>query len=329
VTGKNFLDYVGQYVTIYFENGLPSEWLLKNFTVPTSTWSQLVTVPHSAGGERDVEVWTKGGRPSGIWIFNAWELYTVESKIWVTPDPGTDGRTDWNNGTIATVHGTGLMYSDDDGAYVSYDLCIDVSKDIFAWSGFGDGWVTYFWPNATGDLVTATEEGFQFLVGAGFTGGKHSVALYKETMIQDYPRLPSLDAYYLFTVNDVKEDVILKKLNDISTAITDLGSMKAQLTAIQTAITNAQSALSTQISGLSTRLTSIETYAQTASTSAATAAASAAAASTAAAGAKTAAEQASATTSTISTAVYGAIVLSLIAALASIVAVITLQKKVA
>jgi len=336
VNGYNFLDFIGKYATIYFETAPYWDYsvLLKNFTVPGSEWSLGFIVPHASGGEREVWVGDITGDNDLAPDYEIYDYYTVLSKIWVTPDPSL------NNGTIATVHGTGLEYNyyEGEGYYseIAYDLCIDATKDIFSWNEmfgyYSSGYPTYNWPNATGDLVTATGKEFQFIVGAGFTGGKHSVALYKEyasSYIEDFGRLPDLDAYYLFTVSDVKENVILAKLDNISKAITDLGGMKTQLTAIQTAITNAQTALSTQITGLSTRLTSIETYAQTAATSAATAASSAAAASTAAAAAKTAAEQASATTATISTAVYGAIVLSLIAALASIVAVITLQKKVA
>jgi hypothetical protein len=58
VTGVNFLPYIGQQVTIYFENSIapPYYVLLKNFTVTSSIWYQTLVVPQSWGGDRKVEV---------------------------------------------------------------------------------------------------------------------------------------------------------------------------------------------------------------------------------------------------------------------------------
>lgn len=58
VTGINFLPYVGQQATIYFENSIASPYyiLLLNFTVTSSVWQQTLVVPQSWGGARKVEV---------------------------------------------------------------------------------------------------------------------------------------------------------------------------------------------------------------------------------------------------------------------------------
>jgi hypothetical protein len=58
VTGVNFLPYIGQQVTIYFENSIapPYYVLLQNFTVTSSIWNQQLVVPQSWGGDREVEV---------------------------------------------------------------------------------------------------------------------------------------------------------------------------------------------------------------------------------------------------------------------------------
>jgi len=58
VTGINFLPYVGQQATIYFENSIapPYYVLLLNFTVTNSIWQQTLVVPQSWGGARKVEV---------------------------------------------------------------------------------------------------------------------------------------------------------------------------------------------------------------------------------------------------------------------------------
>jgi hypothetical protein len=63
VTGVNFLDYVGQHVTIYFENSIapPYYVLLLNFTVTSSIWNQQLVVPQSWGGARKVEVRNSDG----------------------------------------------------------------------------------------------------------------------------------------------------------------------------------------------------------------------------------------------------------------------------
>ncbi len=58
ITGINFLPYIGQQATIYFENSIapPYYIMLLNFTVTSSVWQQTLVVPQSWGGDRKVEV---------------------------------------------------------------------------------------------------------------------------------------------------------------------------------------------------------------------------------------------------------------------------------
>jgi len=58
VTGINFLPYIGQQTTLYFENSIapPYYIMLLNFTVTSSIWQQTLVVPQSWGGDRKVEV---------------------------------------------------------------------------------------------------------------------------------------------------------------------------------------------------------------------------------------------------------------------------------
>ncbi len=58
VTGINFLPYIGQQATLYFENSIapPYYIMLLNFTVTSSIWQQTLVVPQSWGGDRKVEV---------------------------------------------------------------------------------------------------------------------------------------------------------------------------------------------------------------------------------------------------------------------------------
>ncbi|TRO54021.1 hypothetical protein E2P63_01780 [Candidatus Bathyarchaeota archaeon] len=58
VTGINFLPYIGQQATIYFENSIapPYYIMLLNFTLTSSVWQQTLVVPQSWGGARQVEL---------------------------------------------------------------------------------------------------------------------------------------------------------------------------------------------------------------------------------------------------------------------------------
>jgi hypothetical protein len=58
VIGINFLPYIGQQATLYFENSIASPYytILLNFTVTSSVWQQTLVVPQSWGGNRKVEV---------------------------------------------------------------------------------------------------------------------------------------------------------------------------------------------------------------------------------------------------------------------------------
>ena len=63
VTGVNFLPYIGQHVTIYFENSIAPPYYIRllNFTVTSSIWNQQLFVPQSWGGDRKVEVRNSDG----------------------------------------------------------------------------------------------------------------------------------------------------------------------------------------------------------------------------------------------------------------------------
>ncbi|MBN1784188.1 MAG: hypothetical protein JW815_00415 [Candidatus Bathyarchaeota archaeon] len=58
VTGINFLPYIGEQATLYFENSIASPYyiMLLNFTITSSVWQQTLVVPQSWGGARKVEV---------------------------------------------------------------------------------------------------------------------------------------------------------------------------------------------------------------------------------------------------------------------------------
>ncbi|MEM2889351.1 MAG: hypothetical protein QXR42_07760, partial [Candidatus Bathyarchaeia archaeon] len=303
----------------WLDHGTKTPTTLKE-KIPVGTngyWMGTFTLPHSHGGTNFVEAYEYDGANL---LLNITATFTVLPGVKITPS------TFSNNGTKVTITGCGLKYQ------YWYDLLID-NKDFYTQYNY---MTSYFKDSGKGDFSLE-------IIAAGFNekAAKHVVALYEQSQSSaDKATLPKLVAWTTFTVTSEEETAIMDKLEEIETAISELNayvtssttglpSIKTLLTAVQSAVADAKSALSTQISGLSTELTSITTYAQDAATKATSASTSAASAASAAADAKTAAQAAQSATATISTAVYGAIVLSLIAALASIVAVITLQKKVA
>jgi len=275
-------------------------------------------VPHTVGGAHTVTAWAND-TPSTI----ATDIFTVTATLIVSP------LTFPNNGTIVWVNGTGLAYY---GWW--YDLNLDNKKNF--WSVTPDsswGFPTYFTGDCLGDFS------FQF-VAAGFEPGLHVVSLYKLSAAEEARVLPTLEAYVLFNVTSpeanlilVKLDEALENLDEIKESLGDLTDLvedeSTHIDTVRDAILDAIEDARGDVSALAGQLSAIQTLASTAAQQASSAAASSSTAASNASDAKTAAQAAQSTASGISMAVYGAVVLSLIAALASIVAVITLQRKVA
>jgi hypothetical protein len=274
--------------------------------IATSTNGQFVTtfnVPSTVGGTHTVTATANDTAST-----SATASFTVLVSLSVSPSSAA------NNGTLVTITGTGLDY------YAWYDLWID-GKDWY--SADEAGWTVYFNGDCTGDLS------LEIIVDASFNPGRYAIVLYKLASVY---RLPKIDTYVMLTV--VGETEVIAKLDEISEMLTDLHDFvtidaAGILGDIFDAIATAQSSLQTDIAGVASQLTNIATSASTAATRADAAATSAANAATYAQAAETAAKAAQSATSGISMAVYGAIVLALVAALASIFAVITLQRKVA
>jgi hypothetical protein len=274
------------------------------------------TVPHTVGGSHDVTAITNETTPT-----TAYDQFNVLATLVVTPDEFS------NNGTIVTISGTGLAYYD-----AWYDLCLDNVKNFY--SADESAWTTFITGSCTGDIEIE-------VIAAGFSPGWHAVSLYR--LVNNY-ELPELEAHTLFWVEETSPlSAQVSALNDslidlMDFVMTDSDAIHDHLDDVEDAIDDAvstlQEALDTEV--LLEKLSSVEAFASDAAAKAASAlssadsaASSAGSAQTAAEAAKDAAEGASAATNNISMAVYGAIILSLIAALASIVAVITLQRKVA
>jgi hypothetical protein len=295
-------------------------------------------VPSTVGGDHTVTAVTNDTSPSPGEFdgTSAYDTFTVTPTLAIVPSEIT------NDGTVVTVVGTGLDY----GSW--YDLCLDNKKNFYSanvmidfgmwvWDEYwGEASIddlyqyesavtSYFLPNCTGYVD------FEF-IAAGFQPGTHVVTLYK---LEESHQLPVIEDFALFTVTAedpvlIKLDEIEMKLDEIHDAVMDIdfSGLEDDLEDVIAELATLED-IGTDVSSVLTQLSDIKALSQTAATSATEASTKAGTAASSAEAAETAAEAANATVSGISMAVYGAIVLSLIAALASIVAVITLQRKVA
>jgi hypothetical protein len=281
--------------------------------IPTNTngYFQITfVVPNTVGGSHTVTGEADDGAST-----SATATFSVTPTLVVTPLVVN------NNGTKITVIGTGLAsWSMMEGDW--YDLCIDYEKDFEVWA------------NCTGVFE------FEIVVTKGFEQGVHVVSLYNFVSTASAYGW-SLNTHALFTVTgEDRTDEVLAAIDEVSVALSELDeyisgsvtgipSLQSALNGIESDLSSARSAILAEIAGMGGQLTSIESYAQNAATKATEAATSAGNAATAASAAESAAVAAQTSGSGMSIAVYGAILFALIAAVASIIAVITLQRKVA
>jgi hypothetical protein len=298
-------------------------------------FSTSFDVPSTVGGAHTVTADTNDTLDGSFSGTSAWATFTVTPTLAIIPSELT------NDGTVVSIRGTGLDY----GAW--YDLCLDNKKDFYSanvlidfgrmvlewegepppeyWYQYESAVTSYFLPNCTGYVD------FEF-IAAGFQPGTHVVTLYK---LEASHQLPVIEDFVLFTVT--AEDPVLDKLDEIEVKLDeikdavddiDFSGLEDDLEDVIAELATLGD-IHTDLTSVLAQLSDIKALSQTAATSATEASTQAGTAASSAEAAETAAEAANATVSGISMAVYGAIVLSLIAALASIVAVITLQRKVA
>ncbi|MEJ5293533.1 MAG: hypothetical protein WHS82_08070, partial [Candidatus Methanosuratincola sp.] len=262
----NMADYVDQVITVWFdftpadlgdenEDGIPDDLvMLANFTVPSAIFDITVTVPHSAGGPRYVFLGDINGtmieiEPTDDPIDTN---FTVTPKVWVDPASfNSDGSTFW-------VYGCGFLVSDEgpdddwwyfsnydlDDPYMNYNVKYWVAVDNqFVAVGAGTGQVA---ANYTGDIAVQ-------LVKAGFYPGKHAVSFYIKDRYDIYDYYNYTDygivagnfpvyAYGTFTVS-AAGDLILAELMDYMNS--SFSNLNAKLVAIQDDIAIVQTDLGT------------------------------------------------------------------------------------
>ncbi|MGF3498013.1 MAG: hypothetical protein ACQXXL_00055 [Candidatus Methanosuratincola sp.] len=345
----NMADYIGEYVTVWFdfspalgdenEDGIPDDLvMLANVSVPSSSFEITVTVPHSAGGPRDVFLGNINGSALLIEQINQTNAlinttFLVTPRVWVDPASfNNDGLTFW-------VYGCGFLVSEygPDGEYHNYSLndpsmgynvkyWVAVDNQFIA-VGAGTGQVA---ANYTGDIAVQ-------LVKAGFRPGTHVVSFYIKDRcdIYDYGydhnyygtvagNFP-LYAYGTFTVGttgDLVVDMINAKLvsieDDIATIQTDLGTVKTSISSLDAKVVALQgdvATIQTTLGTLSGKVTAIEGNVATIKTDVGTI--------------KADVSSVMGFLPVDMTPVWIAVVLALIAAIASIYAIVVIRSKIA
>jgi hypothetical protein len=248
VTGTNFLDYVGQYITIYFENTMGGGYtLLWNETIASSGWvSSALTVPQSWGGPRLVNARNIAG---STFIANA--TFTVLSRINVLPDE--------INNTVCQkvqVEGTGFWY----GGEGPEDFFFYIDNSMY----FGDDedWASAI--NATGYILTE-------FAASGFRPGLHEVhviADYEGAMMWTIFAKDNFWVTYAGDLIKMNLDAYLESINVTVTAIWDgMASLEsamgdvtvtlAELDATIVAVDGNIATLDTKIGTIQTTLTSM------------------------------------------------------------------------
>jgi len=251
VTGVNFLDYVDEYVTIYFENSIDSPYymLMLNFTVTSSTWTTpALTVPMSWGGGRLVEARIIDGT-----TVIADDIFTVMQKITVMDN---DECIDNAVCQVVDVIGTGFFMGDMDGeAFVEgWLVYIDNQQYFGLWDAWGYG------INATGYVWT------QF-AAAGFRPGLHvfSVIPWTDGVLPWY--IAAKDNFCVSTVDDPIADYLMDfnatvvAVNDgMATLSTSIGTIQTSLTSLNSKVTSISNDIaSIEIPGLGTIETKLDT----------------------------------------------------------------------
>ena len=230
VIGYNFRDYVGQRVTIWFENNTMGSFvLLANFTVSADTWTVELTVPHAAGGNETVEARNKDGS-----TVIASTLFEVQPKLVIIPD------TFSNDGSLVHVIGTGFRndvgYTPNiDNRYLGVDWWdIDMPSSIYA-TEFGDINLTF--------------------VAAGFTPGLHVFSMYPGGELEP--------VYVLFTVTGPSPDTetILDAIDSSKSEVLNaISGLSDQLGDVESSILSALGGLSDQIEGISDQIDTAVAY---------------------------------------------------------------------
>ncbi len=257
----NMADYIGEYVTVWFDY-TPASYLvdtdlvmLANFTVPSSSFEITVTVPHSAGGPRYVFL---GDINGSTLVYGPVQepidtYFTVMPKVWVDPASfSNDGATFW-------VYGCGFLVSeygsDDNYWYFDYNYGLDdpyMGYNVKYWVavdnqfiavGAGTGQVA---ANYTGDIAVQ-------LVKAGFRPGMHTVSFYIKDRCDIYDDYDYTDygvvagnfpiyAYATFNVTTTG-DLIVGDLMDYMNS--SFSSLDAKLVAIEDDVATVQTTLGT------------------------------------------------------------------------------------
>lgn len=323
----NMADFVGKNVTVYFYHNAcnaSDSVLLANLTIPSAEFEINVSIPKSAGGAR--YVFLKNSTGTGNLVYGPYN-YTINTTFNVIPKIWTDPESLSNDGALFWVYGCGLKYNT-----LYY---INVDNQFIAIDPIYGG----VYGNCTGDLAVQ-------MVKAGFRPGLHTVALYENVNDMGALGKYTVAAYDTFTVCTSGDPIIdqLKLVNSsILTSIDNLDdkmdNLNAKVVSIQDDIVVIQTTLGTivtSINNLDAKVVSIQNGIATIQTTLGTISGKVTAIEGNVATIKTDVGTIKADVSNVKgflpvdmTPVWIAVVLALIAAIASIYAIVVIRSKIA
>jgi len=292
-------------------------------------------VPHDFGGNHDVDAFTTDANGDFIdWMAD--DDFYVTAVLVVNPNKFAN-----NCSLLVIVNGSGFKSGwEDDGYATFYEANLDNQHlDLGGmWSeywtpqyGWGVGKAEGVWANGTGDLS------FSF-IGCGFLPGDHVISMY-EVVYNDAEE--AWDAYngptawacfevtaegdlytnYLNAINSTIQDVLISVADDVATIKTDVGTLKVSAVALDAKVVALQgdvAVVKTILGLIQGNITAINGNVATVATNVGQIKAD-----------TSAIAGVGSTVGGLTLPVYAAVVLSLIAAIAAIYAVISIRGKLA
>ncbi len=233
LTFTNMADWIGEYVTVWFNNTATNSTMLANLTVPSSSFNITVTVPHSAGGERYVFLGDINGTPLTYGPSNK----TINTTFLVTPKVWVDPASFSNDGLTFWVYGCGFN--------VTQSYFVNVDNQLM--SGLVES-------NDSGDVACQ-------LVKAGFRPGMHAVSFYSDdTLFTDNVTIYAYATFTVAATGDLVTEDLMDYMNSsfsslnatviniqdgIATVQTTLGLMQTSIENLNATVINIQDGIAT------------------------------------------------------------------------------------
>jgi hypothetical protein len=209
VTGVNFLPYVGQQVTIYFENSIapPYYIMLLNFTVTNTIWHQTLVVPQSWGGARKVEVRNiDGSSVIALETIDVTKMFIYPTELFhnVTVDTDTYLISTYSNSTISDLNFNqteATLRFTVDGVFGTTGFCnITIPAELMSgtFSIFKDDM-----PLVENIDYNETSNGTHYIFSLTYLHSVHTIEIFATSVIPELTSLMLLSIFIIATITVV------------------------------------------------------------------------------------------------------------------------------